>query len=34
LRADWLPSCDSCPVMRADGRRACIYDKVSSVRPR
>jgi MoaA/NifB/PqqE/SkfB family radical SAM enzyme len=34
LRADWLPSCDSCPVMRADGRRACIYDKVSSVRSR
>lgn len=34
LRADWLSSCDSCPVMRADGRRACIYDKVSSVRPR
>jgi MoaA/NifB/PqqE/SkfB family radical SAM enzyme len=33
LRADWLSSCDSCPVMRADGRRACIYDKVSSVRP-
>jgi MoaA/NifB/PqqE/SkfB family radical SAM enzyme len=34
LRADWLSSCDSCPVMRADGRRACIYDKVSSARPR
>jgi len=33
LRADWLSSCDSCPVMQADGRRACIYDKVSSVRP-
>jgi len=34
LRADWLPSCNSRPVMRADGRRACIYDKISSVRPR
>jgi MoaA/NifB/PqqE/SkfB family radical SAM enzyme len=34
LRADWLSSCDSCPVMRADGRRACIYDKVSSAHPR
>jgi MoaA/NifB/PqqE/SkfB family radical SAM enzyme len=33
LRRDWLSSCDSCPVMRADGRRACIYDKVSSLRP-
>jgi MoaA/NifB/PqqE/SkfB family radical SAM enzyme len=33
LRRDWLTSCDSCPVMRADGRRACIYDKVSSLRP-
>jgi MoaA/NifB/PqqE/SkfB family radical SAM enzyme len=32
LRADWLSSCDSCPVMGADGRRACIYDKVSSAR--
>jgi MoaA/NifB/PqqE/SkfB family radical SAM enzyme len=30
LRADWLSTCDSCPVMRADGRRACIYDKVST----
>jgi MoaA/NifB/PqqE/SkfB family radical SAM enzyme len=34
LRTDWLPSCNSCPVMRAEGRRACIYDKVSSVRHR
>jgi MoaA/NifB/PqqE/SkfB family radical SAM enzyme len=25
------PSCDGCPVMRADGRRACIFDKVSSL---
>lgn len=25
------PSCDRCPVMRADGRRACIYDKVGSL---
>jgi hypothetical protein len=23
--------CDACPAMQADGRRACIYDKVSSV---
>ena len=28
LRTDWLSSCDSCPVMQVDGRRACIYDKV------
>jgi MoaA/NifB/PqqE/SkfB family radical SAM enzyme len=34
LRTDWLSSCDSCPVMHAEGRRACIYDKVSSLRPR
>ena len=27
-----MPSaCDGCPVMRADGRRACIFDKVSSL---
>jgi MoaA/NifB/PqqE/SkfB family radical SAM enzyme len=26
------PACDGCPVMRADGRRACIFDKVSSHR--
>ncbi len=26
------PACDSCPAMPAGGRRACIYDKVSSVR--
>ena len=32
LRSDMLPSCDACPVMQAYGRRACIYDKVSSVR--
>jgi MoaA/NifB/PqqE/SkfB family radical SAM enzyme len=32
LRSDIMPSCDACPVMRAYGRRACIYDKVSSVR--
>jgi MoaA/NifB/PqqE/SkfB family radical SAM enzyme len=24
-------SCDGCPLMRADGRRACIYDKVRSI---
>jgi len=32
LRSSMPPSCDACPVMRAYGRRACIYDKVSSVR--
>ena len=32
LRSGMLPSCDACPVMQAYGRRACIYDKVSSVR--
>jgi MoaA/NifB/PqqE/SkfB family radical SAM enzyme len=32
LRSSMLPSCDACPVMQAYGRRACIYDKVSSVR--
>jgi MoaA/NifB/PqqE/SkfB family radical SAM enzyme len=26
-------SCDGCPVIRADGRRACIFDKVSSLSP-
>ena len=25
------PSCDGCPVMRAEGRRACIFDKASSL---
>ena len=24
-------ACDGCPVMRADDRRACIFDKVSSL---
>jgi MoaA/NifB/PqqE/SkfB family radical SAM enzyme len=34
LLRTWMPgACDGCPVMRADGRRACIYDKVSSQRP-
>jgi MoaA/NifB/PqqE/SkfB family radical SAM enzyme len=27
-----MSSCDACPVMQVYGRRACIYDKVSSVR--
>jgi MoaA/NifB/PqqE/SkfB family radical SAM enzyme len=31
LRSFMEPSCDACPVMQAHGRRACIYDKVSSV---
>src|SRR5579875_36474 len=30
LLATMPPSCDGCPVMRAEGRRACIYDKVDS----
>jgi MoaA/NifB/PqqE/SkfB family radical SAM enzyme len=30
LRSSMQRSCDSCPVMHMDGRRACIYDKVSS----
>ena len=25
--------CDACPAVQADGRRACIYDKVSSATP-
>lgn len=33
LRTSMPHSCDGCPVMRADGRRACIYDKASSKRP-
>lgn len=32
LEAAMSATCSSCPVMQADGRRACIYDKVSSVR--
>jgi MoaA/NifB/PqqE/SkfB family radical SAM enzyme len=32
LRSSMPPSCNACPVMQAYGRRACIYDKVSSVR--
>ena len=31
LRSSTLPGCDSCPAEQADGRRACIYDKVNSV---
>ena len=30
LRSSMGHSCDSCPVVRADDRRACIYDKVRS----
>jgi MoaA/NifB/PqqE/SkfB family radical SAM enzyme len=33
LRTSMPDTCDGCPVMSADGRRACIYDKVSSQRP-
>lgn len=32
LKTSTPSGCDACPVMHADGRRACIYDKVSSVR--
>lgn len=32
LRSTTPPGCDACPAMQADGRRACIYDKVSSAR--
>jgi len=34
LRSAMRASCDSCPVMRTDGRRACIYDKVRSISSR
>jgi MoaA/NifB/PqqE/SkfB family radical SAM enzyme len=30
LRSSMAPSCDGCPVMGMDDRRACIYDKVRS----
>jgi hypothetical protein len=30
LRSSMPSSCDACPAVQADGRRACIYDKVSS----
>lgn len=30
LRSSMPSGCDTCPAMQADGRRACIYDKVSS----
>jgi MoaA/NifB/PqqE/SkfB family radical SAM enzyme len=32
LRSTTPPGCNACPAMQADGRRACIYDKVSSAR--
>jgi MoaA/NifB/PqqE/SkfB family radical SAM enzyme len=32
LRTSMPGSCDGCPVVRMDGRRACIYDKPSSTR--
>jgi MoaA/NifB/PqqE/SkfB family radical SAM enzyme len=32
LEATMSPACNSCPAMQTDGTRACIYDKVSSVR--
>jgi MoaA/NifB/PqqE/SkfB family radical SAM enzyme len=32
LRSTTPPHCDACPAMQAAGRRACIYDKVSSAR--
>jgi MoaA/NifB/PqqE/SkfB family radical SAM enzyme len=33
LAASMTHSCDSCPVVVTQGRKACIYDKVSSARP-
>jgi len=30
LKATTPAGCDTCPAIQADGRRACIYDKVSS----
>jgi MoaA/NifB/PqqE/SkfB family radical SAM enzyme len=30
LRSTVPAGCDACPALQADGRRACIYDKVSS----
>ncbi len=30
LRSSTPPGCNACPAVQADGRRACIYDKVSS----
>jgi MoaA/NifB/PqqE/SkfB family radical SAM enzyme len=30
LRSSTPPGCTACPAVQADGRRACIYDKVSS----
>jgi MoaA/NifB/PqqE/SkfB family radical SAM enzyme len=32
LRSTTPPGCDACPAVQADGRHACIYDKVSSTR--
>ena len=32
LKSSTPSACDACPAVQADGRRACIYDKVSSVR--
>lgn len=31
LRSSTPPGCNACPAVQADGRRACIYDKASSV---
>jgi MoaA/NifB/PqqE/SkfB family radical SAM enzyme len=31
LRSSTPPGCNACPAVHAEGRRACIYDKVSSV---
>lgn len=33
LRSSTPSGCDTCPAVQADGRRACIYDKVSSATP-
>jgi MoaA/NifB/PqqE/SkfB family radical SAM enzyme len=32
LEASMSPACTSCPAVQAYGRRACIYDKVGSIR--
>jgi molybdenum cofactor biosynthesis enzyme MoaA len=34
VRSSMQLSCDSCPVMQMDGRRACIYDKIRSISSR
>ena len=33
LKSSMPSGCDACPAVQAEGRRACIYDKVSSAAP-